>query len=90
MKDYIKRAIVIILFGTFLIYLLYLLIQNQMITTTEYADLNLLSYILLIAFSVYLIALYGIYPLHIKFSRPALLVIGLALIILSQTIFANN
>ena len=90
MKDYIKRITVIILFGAFLLYLLYLLIQWQKITTVEYANLNVISYILLIALAVYIIALYGIYPLHIKFSRPALLVVGLALIIFSQTIFANN
>ena len=90
MKDYAKRIIVIILFGAFLLYLLYLLIQWQQITTSEYSDLNIISYILLIALSLYIIALYGIYPLHIKFSRPALLVMGIALIIFSQTIFRNS
>jgi peptidoglycan/LPS O-acetylase OafA/YrhL len=90
MKDYIKRAIVITIFGAFLAYILYILIQGQVITTSEYAHLNLTSYIFFIAISLCIVALYGIYPIHIKFSRPALLVIGLALIILSQTIFVND
>jgi hypothetical protein len=90
MSDYIKRGIVIILFGAFLLYLLYLLIQGQAIVNAEYANLNVISYVLLIALCVYVVGFYGIYPIHIKFSRPALLVVSLALIVLSQTIFAND
>jgi peptidoglycan/LPS O-acetylase OafA/YrhL len=90
MKDIIKRSIVIILFGAFLIYLLYLIIQGQAITTTEYANLNSITYAILIALCFYIIAIYGIYPIHVKFSRPTLLVVSLALIVLSQTILAND
>jgi hydrogenase-4 membrane subunit HyfE len=90
MKDLIKRGIVIVIFLAFLFYLLSLIIQGQAITTPEYANLNVLIYSILIALCVYLIVFYGMYPLHIKFSRPALLVISLALIVFSQTIMRNS
>jgi hypothetical protein len=75
MKDYIKRGIVIALFGAFLLYLIYLAINGQQITTSAAANLNVISYILLMALSIYLVGFYGVYPIHIKFSRPALLVL---------------
>ncbi|MDR2541170.1 MAG: hypothetical protein LBD11_05390 [Candidatus Peribacteria bacterium] len=50
----------------------------------------MLRYIILIALCLYIITFYGIYPIHIKFSRPALLVLSLALIILSQTMLVND
>jgi hydrogenase-4 membrane subunit HyfE len=90
MKDLIKRSIVIIIFLVFLVYLLYLAIQGQTITTGEYANLNIPLFVILIALCVYLTAFYGIYPLHIKFSRTALLVVGLALIVISQTMLVND
>ncbi|MDR0649962.1 MAG: hypothetical protein LBG59_00705 [Candidatus Peribacteria bacterium] len=90
MKDLIKRGIVIVIFLAFLFYLLSLIIQGQAITTPEYANLNVLTYSILIALCAYLTVFYGMYPLHIKFSRPALLVISLALIVFSQTIMNNS
>jgi purine-cytosine permease-like protein len=90
MKDLIKKTIVIVVFGAFLGYLLYLALNGQSITTLEFAHLNIWWYIILIGICLYIIAFYGIYPLHIKFSRPALLVVSLALIILSQTMLAND
>jgi peptidoglycan/LPS O-acetylase OafA/YrhL len=90
MKDNIKRAIVVLLFGAFIAYLFYLIIQGYPITTPEFSNLNLIVNILLIALCMLIIAFYGIYPLHIRFSRPALLVLSLALIVFSQTIIAND
>ena len=90
MKDIIKRSVVILLFGIFLAYLCYLLINGQQITTSEFWNLNIVSYILLIALCLFMITCYGIYPIHVRFSRSTLLVLSLALIILSQTIFTNS
>ncbi|MDR0606900.1 MAG: hypothetical protein LBG52_00770 [Candidatus Peribacteria bacterium] len=90
MKDRIKKIVVIVVFGAFLAYLLYLALNGQVITTSEFAHLNVLWYLILIGLCLYIIAFYGIYPLHINFSRAALLVISLALIILSQTMLVND
>jgi peptidoglycan/LPS O-acetylase OafA/YrhL len=90
MKDLVKRGIVMAIFLAFLFYLLSLIIQGQAITTPEYANLNVIIYSILIALCVYLVVFYGVYPIHIKFSRPGLLVVGLALIVFSQTIMRNN
>ena len=89
-KDYIKRSIVIVIFWLFLFYLIYLLIQWQSITNSEYARLNIPMYIILIAVCLYMIWLYWIYPIHIKFSRAAALVIWLLFIVISQTMLAND
>ena len=89
-KDYIKRSIVIVIFWLFLFYLVYLLIQWESITNSEYARLNIPMYIILIAVCLYMIWLYWIYPIHIKFSRAAALVIWLLFIVISQTMLAND
>lgn len=90
MKDTIKRGIVIAIFWAFLAYLGYLLFQGKAITTAEYANLNVIAYIILIALCIYIFIIYGIYPIHIRFSRTTLLVIAIALIVLSQTIITND
>ncbi len=61
-----------------------------MLTTPEYASLNIPLFIVLIGLCLYLIIFYGMYPIHIKFSRSTLFVISIALIFLSQTVLANN
>lgn len=65
-------------------------IQGQAITTPEYTNINILMYIILIALCIYIVFIYGIYPIHIKFTRATLFVIGICLIVLSQTILAND
>lgn len=90
LRDNIKRSIVIFLFGLFLIYLVILLIRWEQITNSEYIRLNIPMYIILILICLYMIALYWIYPIHIKFSRATALVIWLLFIVISQTVLAND
>ena len=90
MKDKIKRSIVITIFGLFLLYLFYLIIQWESIVKSEYANRNIPMYVILIVFCLYMIWLYGIYPIHIKFSRATALVIWLLFIVLSQIVLAND
>ena len=89
-KDNIKRSVVICLFGLFLIYLFILIFKWEQITNSEYTRLNIPMYIILILFCLYMIALYWIYPIHIKFSRATALVIWLLFIVISQTMLAND
>ena len=90
MKDKIKRSIVITIFGLFLLYLIWLISQWTMIVQNQYAGRNIPMYVILIAVCLYMIWLYGIYPIHIKFSRATALVIWLVFIVLSQVVLAND
>ena len=90
MKDKIKRSIVITIFGLFLLYLVWLISQWTMIVQNQYAGRNIPMYIILIAVCLYMIWLYGIYPIHIKFSRATALVIWLFFIVISQVVLAND
>ena len=90
MKDKIKRSIVITIFGLFLLYLIWLISQWTMIVQNQYAGRNIPMYVILIALCLYMIWLYGIYPIHIKFSRATALVIGLLFIVVSQVVLAND
>ena len=89
-KDNIKRSFVILIFGLFLIYLIILLINWEQITNSEYTRLNIPMYIILMLICLYMIALYWVYPIHIKFSRATALVIWLLFIVISQTVLAND
>ena len=90
MKDNIKRSIVIAIFWVFLLYLIWLISQWSMIVKPEYSNRNILMYVILILLCLYMIWLYGIYPIHIKFSRATALVIGLLFIVVSQVVLAND
>ena len=90
MKDKIKRSIVITIFGLFLLYLIWLISQWTMIVQNQYASRNIPMYIILIVLCLYMIFLYWIYPIHIKFSRATALVIWLVFIVVSKVILAND
>ncbi len=90
MKDKIKRSIVITIFWLFLLYLVWLISQWTMIVKAEYSGFNIPMYVILIALCLYMIWLYWIYPIHIKFSRATALVIWLLFIVISQTVLAND
>ena len=89
-SDNIKRSIVICIFGLFLFYLIFLLVRWEQITNSEFVRLNIPMYIILMLICLYMIALYWIYPIHIKFSRATALVIWLLFIVLSQRVLAND
>ncbi len=90
MKDKIKRSIVITIFGLFLLYLIRLISQWSMIVQDQYSGRNISMYIILILLCLYMIWLYGIYPIHIRFSRSTAIVIWLFFIVISQVILAND
>ena len=90
MRDSVKRSIVFIIFWAFLVYLIYLIIKWEPITTSQYANMNIPMYVLLIALCVYMLIFYSIYPIYIKFSRSTAFVLWLASIIISQTMLAND
>ena len=90
MKDYIKRILVLIIFWIFAWYLLYCLAIWKPIVESQYSNMNLLFYIILIAISMYIAIFYWIYPIHISFSRSTLFVLGLSAIIMWKTVFIDD
>ena len=90
MKDKIKRIIVIAIFWIFLLYLSWLISQWTSIVKSGYENLNIPMYIILILLCLYMIWLYGIYPIHIRFSRTTALFIWLFFIVISQIVLAND
>ena len=90
MKDFIKRIIVLIIFWIFAWYLIYSRIIWKSIVEPEFTNMNSIFYIILIAICSYIAIFYWIYPIHIKFSRSTLFVIGLSAIIMWKTVFLDD
>lgn len=90
MKDTLKRIAVISIFWMFSGYLIYSLLIGKSLVQETYANVNLLFYGILIAIAVYISVFYGFYPIHIKFSRASLFVLGLSAIIMGKTVFLND
>lgn len=90
MKDYAKRLLVLTFFWIFVGFLIYNVIVGNVIVIEQYQDVNYLVYGILIALSLYITWCYGLSPMHIRFSRSILFVIGLSAILLWKSILANN
>lgn len=90
MNDKIKRGIVITIFWIFLLYLIWLISQWAYIVKPEYGKRNVTMYVILIILCLYMIFLYWIYPIHIKFSRATALFISLFFIVISTQYLENN
>ena len=86
MKDKLKRGLVIAIFWAFLVYLGWMIFQWEPIVNSQLvsSSRDIPLYVILIALCIYMIFFYGIYPIHIKFSRATSLFIALFFIVISQ------
>ncbi|MFA6256301.1 MAG: hypothetical protein WC606_03885 [Candidatus Absconditabacterales bacterium] len=90
MKDIIKRVIISIISGLFIGYLAYLFFQNTIIVQSGFIEYNTLYYLVLIVICLFLFVLFGIYPIHFKMTKATLFVLGLALIVIGDTVLLND
>lgn len=90
MKDTIKRIIISIISWLFLGYLAYLFFQNTTIVQSWFAQYNMLYYLVLALVCVFLFMLFGIYPVHFRMTKATLFVLGIALIIIWDTVLLND
>ncbi|MFC2696000.1 hypothetical protein BSK20_04690 [SR1 bacterium human oral taxon HOT-345] len=90
MRDALKRIGVITAFGTFSGYLIYSLIMQKPIVLPEYQHMNFVFCVVLIVISLYISIFYGIYPIHVRFSRATLFVLGISAIVMGKTVFLND
>jgi len=90
MKDYIKRLLLLIIFWVFAWYLVYSIAIWKQIVEPQFSNLNYIFYFILIAICLYIAVFYALYPIHIKFSRSTLFVLGLSAIIMWKTVFLDD
>lgn len=90
MWDIVKRWSIIAAYGALIWYFVYLFVSGATIVQPEYMNLNLLLYILLIAFFVYKFVFYGVYPVMVIMHKPTLFVLSIGLLFAGQYILANN
>ncbi len=90
MKDIFKRIIISIISWLFLGYLAYLFFQNTIIVQSGFIEYNTLYYLVLVVICLFLFILFGIYPIHFKMTKATLFVMGLALIVIWNTVLLND
>lgn len=90
MKDILKRIIISIVSGGFLWYLAYLFFQNTIIVQGWFIEYNAIYYLILTLICLFLFIFFGIYPVHFRMTKATLFVIGIALIIIGDTILLNT
>ena len=90
MKDIIKRIIISVISWLFLGYLAYLFFQGTVIVQSAYLEWNTLYFLILTVICLFLFILFGIYPVHFRLTKATLFVVGLALIVIWDTVLLND
>jgi len=90
MKDTIKRIIISVISWLFLWYLAYLFFQNTIIVQSWFTQYNGIYYLVLVLVCLFLFILFGIYPVHFRMTKATLFVLGLALIVIWDTVLLND
>lgn len=90
MRDIIKRFVIIVCYGAFLAYVVYLYGTNATIVSGQYLDFNTAIYVLLLLFSLYKFVFYGVYPIRINFSKITLFVLGVVLLFVWEYVLIND
>ncbi len=90
MIDLIKRIWVTVLSWAVILYTGYLLSSQAVIVQPEYSGMNIVSMIAMIAIAVYMMIVYGIYPLYHPMQKRILSVLGILAIVFGQTVLLND
>jgi len=90
MKDTIKRIVISVISWLFLWYLVYLFFQNIIIVQSWFTQYNEIYYLVLVLVCLFLFILFGIYPVHFRMTKATLFVLGLALIVIWDTVLLND
>lgn len=90
MKDIFTRAIVGIVFFAFIAYIAYLFQNNALIVQGEYSSSNTAMLIILAVVALYVLVVYSLYPISIKFSKATLFFIGIGLIFVGQYVLLDD
>lgn len=90
MKDIFKRISISLISGLFLGYLAYLFFQTTVIVQSGFIAYNTLYYLVLALICLFLFILFGVYPVHFRMTKATLFVLGIALIIIGDTVLIND
>lgn len=90
MKDLFKRISISIVSWLFLGYIAYLFFQNIIIVQSGFIEYNMIYYLILFLICLFLFLLFGIYPVHFKMTKATLFVLGIALIVIWDTVLLND
>lgn len=90
MKDIFKRISISLISWLFLGYLAYLFFQTTIIVQSGFIEYNTLYYVVLALICLFLFILFGIYPVHFRMTKATLFVLGIALIIIGDTVLIND
>ena len=90
MKDIIKRIVISIISWLLLGYVAYLFFLNTIIVQSAYFDYNNLYYLILIVVCLFLFIFFGVYPVHFRLTKATLFVLGIALIVVWDTVLLND
>ncbi len=90
MKDIFKRISISLISGLFLGYLAYLFFQTTVIVQSGFIEYNSLYYLVLVLICLFLFVLFGIYPVHFRMTKATLFVVGIALIVIGDTVLIND
>lgn len=90
MKDIIKRVVISVISWWFIGYLAYLFFQKTVIVQWWFVEYNMIYFLLLILICLFLFILFGIYPVHFRMTKATLFVMGIALIIIGDTVLLND
>lgn len=81
MKDLVKRILISIVSWLLLGYIVFLWMSNTVIVTSEYLRFNFFYFIWLIVVWLFLFVMFGVYPIHIKLTKPTLFAIWILMIV---------
>lgn len=90
MKDIIKRVVIGVISGALLGYLTFLFVSNITIVQTWYIQFQTLYFLILVVVCLILFIFFAVYPVHFRMTKGTLFVLGLALIIIGQTVLLND
>lgn len=90
MKDIIKRIIISVIFWLLIWYLVYLFFLKITIVQGWFIQYNNLYYLILILVCLFLFIFFGVYPIHFKLTKATVFVLGIALIIIGDTVLLND
>lgn len=90
MKDLLKRISIGIISWWFIWYIVYLFFSWKIIVHEWFLEFNMLYYTVLAVVGIYLFILFAIHPIYMKINKASLFVMGIALVLIWDTVLVNN
>lgn len=90
MLDILKRSFVSIISGLVIVYMISMMINGAIVVQAEYLGANFVASLGVILVALYLLVIYGVYPLYHPMQKRTLLVLWLLCIALWHIVLLND